>query len=48
MEYHASKIERLFPSKNWKSYDLTPYLNSTGKLLFCPKYKENNEKPLDK
>lgn len=41
-------IERLFPSKNWKSYDLTPYLNSTGKLLFCPKYKENNEKPLDK
>lgn len=41
-------IERLFPSKNWKSYDLTPYLNSTGKLLFCPKYKENNEKTLDK
>lgn len=41
-------IPHVFPKKNWKGYDLTPYLNTKGKALFCPKYKEKIEKPLDK
>lgn len=46
---YVDYIESIFPkpSKGWK-YDLTPYLNSTGKLLLCQKYKEKNEKILDK